>query len=73
VALISGTAADPAAARALIFNARLDAVVCGIFLVLVGTILVDSVRVWAGILRGSGDATLRESPFVLSRLPEDEI
>ncbi|MCX6634162.1 MAG: carbon starvation protein A, partial [Acidobacteria bacterium] len=34
--------------QTLIFNNRLDAVVCGIFLVLVTTILADSIRVWTG-------------------------
>jgi carbon starvation protein len=43
-ALRAGTAADAAATRALIFNARLDAVVCGVLLLLVGAILVDSMR-----------------------------
>src|SRR5690242_4263300 len=38
------------------FNARLDAVVCGAFLVLVAVILVDSLRVWFGILTGSREA-----------------
>jgi carbon starvation protein len=32
--------------RAVIFNERLDAVVCGTFLLLVAIIVVDSVRVW---------------------------
>src|SRR5438270_6073387 len=46
------SATGPAASQiaAQIFNARLDAVVCGVFMVLVAAILVDSVRVWAGIL-----------------------
>jgi carbon starvation protein len=72
-ALRGGTAADAAATRALIFNARLDAVVCGVLLLLVGAILIDSMRVWIGILRGAGDATVRESPFVLSRLRAEEL
>ncbi len=38
--------------KALIFNAQLDAVVCGVFLVLVALILVDSIRLWVGILSG---------------------
>src|SRR6185295_5553800 len=38
---------------ALVFNARLDAAVTAVFLVLVATILIDSIRVWTGILRGT--------------------
>jgi carbon starvation protein len=59
--------------QTLIFNNRLDAVVCGIFLVLVTTILIDSVRVWAGILRGTREAKVTEAPFVLSKLNAEEI
>jgi carbon starvation protein len=57
----------------LIFNARLDAVICGIFVVLVATILVDSIRVWTGILRGTRSAHVAEAPFVLSRLTAEEV
>jgi carbon starvation protein len=57
----------------LIFNNRLDAVVCGIFLVLVATILIDSIRLWAGILRGTRDAHVVEAPFVLSKLKPEEV
>ena len=68
----SGAAArarrERAATQTLIFNARLDAAVCGVFLVLVAVILVDSVRVWAGILRGTREARVHEAPFVLSQL-----
>jgi carbon starvation protein len=52
----------------LIFNARLDAAMCGIFLILVTVILVDSIRVWAGILTGSREARLTETPFIQSEL-----
>ncbi len=69
----AGKAADIAQTRVLIFNERLDAVVCGMFLVLVTTILVDSVRVWVGILRGTREARTTESPFVLSRLRSEEV
>jgi carbon starvation protein len=72
-AQLSATGATDAATRALIFNARLDAVVCGGFLVLVTTILIDSIRVWVGILRGTRDARITETPFVLSRLRPEEI
>jgi carbon starvation protein len=66
-------AAKAAETRALIFNARLDAALCGIFLVLVTTIVVDSIRVWIAILRGTREAQVREAPFVLSRLRAEEL
>jgi carbon starvation protein len=62
-----------AATRTLIFNNRLDAAVCGIFLVLVTLILADSIRLWIGILRGTREAKVMESPFVLSKLRPEEI
>jgi carbon starvation protein len=67
------TAARIAETQTLIFNARLDAAVCGIFLVLVTLIVADSLRVWIGILRGTRDARTTETPFVLSRLKPEEI
>jgi carbon starvation protein len=57
----------------LIFNARLDAAVCGILLVLVTTILLDSVRIWIGIVRGTRPAHIAEAPFVLSQLRAEEL
>ena len=59
--------------QTLIFNARLDAVICGVLLVLVATILVDSVRVWVGILRGTRRRGCCEAPFVLSQLRAEEL
>jgi carbon starvation protein len=72
-AALDAGAVNSAATRTLIFNARLDAVVCGLLMALVATILIDSVRVWAGILRGTRDASLCEAPFVLSRLQAEEL
>ncbi|MCZ2080523.1 MAG: carbon starvation protein A [Bryobacteraceae bacterium] len=74
-ALASGeiVAARIAETQARIFNERLDAAVCGIFLVLVTTILLDSIRVWVGILRGTRDATIHEAPYVPSALRAEEI
>jgi len=50
----------------------LDAFVCGVFLVLVALILIDSIRLWVGILRGTRDSRVEESPFVPSRLSPEE-
>jgi len=74
-AIASGkvAAAQVAATEAMAFNARLDAVVCGVFLVLVTAIVVDSARVWAGVLRGTRDAAVNEAPFVISRLRAEEL
>jgi carbon starvation protein len=62
-----------ATTAALIFNARLDAVVCGVLALLVAIILLDSLRVWYGLLRGTRDARVTESPFVPSQLQAEEI
>jgi len=59
--------------QTLIFNARLDAVICGVLLALVATILADSVRIWFGILRGTRPAQAHEAPFVLSQLRAEEL
>ncbi len=66
-------AAQVAATQTLIFNARVDAVLCGIFLVLVGVIVIDSVRLWIGVLRRTRESKVLESPFVPSRLNLEEI
>jgi len=73
-ALESGavTGAKIAETQALIFNARLDAVVCGVFMILVAIILIDSLRIWAGIFAGSRTSQVVEAPFVLSRLTTEE-
>jgi carbon starvation protein len=72
-ALRSGKTADVAATQTLIFNARLDAAICGIFMVLVAVILIDSLRVWAGILWGGAERSVREAPFVVSQLRAEEL
>jgi carbon starvation protein len=55
----------------LAFNARLDAAVTGVFLALVAAILIDSVRVWVGVLGGVKATRTTETPFVLSTLAEE--
>jgi carbon starvation protein len=73
-AVVAGTAVSARLAeiRALILNARLDAIVCGVFIVLVATVLIDSLWTWYGILRGTRDAKTQEAPFVLSQLSSEE-
>ncbi len=61
------------ATAALIFNARLDAAICGLLLILVAVILADSLRVWYGILTGTRDSRVIEAPFVPSRLRPEEL
>jgi len=74
-ALDAGTiaAGKVAETQGQIFNDRLDAAVCGIFLIMVTVILIDSFRVWFGILFGSKQAKVEEAPFVLSRLQPEEL
>jgi len=71
--LQASPAAATAATQTLIFNARLDAALCAILLLMVATILLDSFRVWYGILRGTHEARVVESPFVISRLRAEEL
>src|SRR3954469_4581424 len=56
----------------LIFNDRLDAVVTGALLVLVGVMIAQSLLEWARILSGRKQAVVRESPFVPSRFAPEE-
>jgi len=66
-------AAKVADTQTMIFNAQLDAGICVVFLILVSIIVIDSARVWIGILRGNRDATVHESPFVLTQLKAEEV
>ena len=69
-AIASGkiAAAKLAETHAVIFNERLDAAVCGVFLILVLIIMLDSLRIWYGLLRGSRPAVSSESPFIASHM-----
>jgi carbon starvation protein len=60
-----------AAVAAQIFNNRLDAVVTAIFLLLVAAIVIDSLRVWIGVLGGKHKVVNTETPFVLTAMPEE--
>ena len=61
----------PATAR-LIFNDRLDALVTGILIVLVGVIVLESALGWARVLTGRAEARVREAPFVATRFAVEE-
>jgi carbon starvation protein len=56
----------------LIFNNRLDAAVTGILVVMVSLVLAESARHWLGILNGTKEARVKETPFVRTRLVEDQ-
>jgi len=69
-ALASGPA-NPATAR-LIFNNRLDAAVTAVLVIMVAMVLIESARKWIGVLSGREEARVKESPFVMTRLAEEE-
>ena len=54
--------------HAVMVNERIDAVVCGTFLLLVLIILADSIRTWVSLLSGRKQPALAESPFIASEL-----
>jgi carbon starvation protein len=62
-----------AATTRLIWNNRLDAAVTAGLLLMVGVVLVESLRRWTRILSGREEAQVKESPFVMSRLAEERI
>ncbi|MBM3757515.1 MAG: carbon starvation protein A [Acidobacteria bacterium] len=59
--------------KTLIFNNYLDAAVCGLFLILVTTIILDSARQWLRTLNGAQDRKSTETPFVMTTLSTEEI
>jgi carbon starvation protein len=69
-ALATGPATS--ATGRLIFNNRLDAAVTAALVIMVSLVVVESVRVWAGILSGKKSAPVREAPFVMTRLAARE-
>lgn len=66
-------AAQIAQTERLIFNERLDAVICGLFLLMVAAVVADSLRVWSGIVSGRREVRLNEAPFVLTQLKPGEV
>jgi carbon starvation protein len=68
---LAAAPATSATAR-LIFNNRLDAAVNAVLVVMVALVLVESLRQWMGILSGAKAARVQESPFVRTRLVEEQ-
>ena len=56
----------------LIFNNRLDAVVTAILVLMVTLLLLESVRQWMAVLSGRNPSSTTETPFVASRLAEEQ-
>jgi len=56
-----------------ILNDRLDAAVCGVLMVLVSMIVIESAMVWVRVISGSRAAQTSEAPFVQTRFAEDAI
>jgi carbon starvation protein len=55
----------------LILNNRLDAVVTAVLVLMVALVLIESARQWIGVLNGSREARVKETPFVMTKLSED--
>jgi carbon starvation protein len=68
--LASGPATAGLARR--IFNDRLDTVVCGLLIVLVSVIVIESARQWISVIAGRREAATQESPFVATRYAVEE-
>jgi carbon starvation protein len=56
----------------LIFNNQLDAAVTAVLVVMVALVLIESARQWIAILTGKREARVKESPFVMTRLAEEQ-
>jgi carbon starvation protein len=67
-------AAKPATAATprLILNNRIDAAVTTFLIVMVTLVLIESARQWIRVLTGREAARVRETPFVLTHLAEEQ-
>jgi carbon starvation protein len=74
--LASGPAVTAPAAASLarrIFNDRIDAAVCGLLIVLVGVIVLESAVQWISVVSGRKQASTQESPFVATAYAEEAL
>ncbi|HET9839286.1 MAG TPA: carbon starvation CstA family protein [Candidatus Angelobacter sp.] len=56
-----------------VFNDRLCAVFCGLLLVLVGVIVIESAAQWIKVISGHEQASTQESPFVPTAYAEEAL
>jgi carbon starvation protein len=68
--LAAGPATADLARR--IFNDRLDTAVCGLLVVLVSVIVIESARQWLSVISGRRAAVTQETPFVATRYAVEE-
>jgi carbon starvation protein len=68
--LAAGPAGADLARR--IFNDRLDAAVCGLLIVLISAILIESALAWASVISGRRAAATQETPFVTTSFAAEE-
>jgi carbon starvation protein len=68
-------AAGPATADLArrILNDRLDAAVCGVLMVLVSVIVIESAVAWISVISGRHAASTQETPFVATRMAEETL
>ena len=71
VRTLVGAPANGATAR-LIFNNRLDAAVTAVLVMMVSLVVIESARVWIGVLTGKREARVKETPFVATSLVMEE-
>jgi carbon starvation protein len=68
---VASTPQRAAEVQRLIFNDKLDALVCGALILLVGLILAESVWVWSRYLSGKRAPESSEVPFVATQFAGD--
>jgi carbon starvation protein len=68
--LANGPATADVARR--IFNDRLDTAVCGLLVVLVSVIVLESARQWVSVVSGTKAPQTQETPFVATKLAVEE-
>jgi carbon starvation protein len=68
-------AAGPAVAglQRRIFNDQIDAAVCGLLVVLVSVIVIESATQWISVISGRRQPTTQEAPFVTTAYAEEAV